>query len=122
MKTLTLIFFFLSITISTFAQNSFSAYLELRGSILNGTPYIDRFEAPADLINKADSAIDFKPIEMLTKKYVNPTKVINSLSLLGWSLVSVTSIPKDTDNSYQISTRLLYYFKKDYILSEKSTK
>ena len=122
MKILILIFSFLLIAIATSAQNSLTAYIEIQGSIVNGTPHIDPFEAPTNLANKADSAIDFKPIEMLTKKYVNPIKVINSLSLIGWSLVSVTTVPKDNDYPYQTSHRLLYYFKKDYPLNEKANK
>ena len=68
--------------------------------------------------NKADSLTNFTEIEIITNGGVTSRKVINSLSLKGWSLVSVSSY----QYSFEQSPSLLYYFKREYIVEDISIK
>jgi hypothetical protein len=90
------------------------AYVELTGQIRLGSPYISPFIRPSKLTGKADSLINFEEIELATKQHKDAIKVINALSLKGWSMVSVVCIPKDPEYVDKWHNTLIYYFKKEF--------
>ena len=115
MKIITEIVFLLWLAIPGFSQNSITAYIELKVTIMGRYPNVDRFKKPAKLVTKADSLIDYQAIETMTRKYSDPVSLINALSISGWSLVTVTCTPRDEKNFIPFPT-LLYYFKRDYLI------
>ena len=114
MKLIILIFLMISPIVKSFAQQNVMVYLELTGKVKLGSPYIDPFKKPSKLVNKADSLTNFQEIEQITKQHTAADRVINELSLKGWSLVSAVCIPRDKEYVDKWHNTLVYYFKKEF--------
>jgi len=105
---------FVLTTLSSFSQKHVAAYIEIRGYVdALGNIYLDNISKPKKL-NKVDSLIDYAQLKPLLNP-AEPITVINKLSEIGWTLISVTQVSSDKE-SRPASPFMLYYFKKDFEL------
>ena len=105
---------FLLLTLNSFSQKTLSAYIEVRGNVdALGNIYLDKIIKPKKL-TKTDSLINYSQLTSITSLR-EPVKVINKLSEVGWTLVTVTQVSSDKENRPN-SPFLLYYFRKEFEL------
>ena len=103
---------FLLMTITSFSQKKLSAYIEIRGNVdVLGNIYLYNIIQPKKL-TKSDSLINYTQLRQIVS-LGEPIKVINALSQIGWTLISVTQVSSDKE-SMPNSPFMLYYFKKDF--------
>ena len=109
----------LLVSFSCYSQKEVTGYIEIKGSLdVLGGINMEPVAIPKQPQNRIDSLIDYKEINSAFAKRNNtPVRILNALSLQGWTLVSVVHVPTDKEGRPSWAF-VLYYFKRSFMIDK----